>query len=350
MDLEKIGKFIQELRKEKKMTQQELADKLNVTDRAISHWENGRRLPDVSLFKPICEIFDISVNELISGERINKNTIMKKSEENIISTLNMNEENKRKSKKIIGALILLLVIIIISIITYYRNLYPKFEIYAISISKSNDDNAVKKYDVNDNTTIWYYGLDELLLFDDFKSYMMKDALMHNQTSVDKIIKFLDSQTELKNIKKFNLWDGGTAIYSNLMYSIIVCNTLDGNHDIYAGTSDMVSKLNDGYCGHTESTTKKFTRTYYIVSVTDDDDVNFINVTLKAYQGETAMVRLDRSANITAGRNYEFTFVNYYEFEDTINNIFEYSTIIGIKETTKVGMDQINESIYVNSEN
>ena len=352
MNQEKIGKFIQKLRKEKKMTQQELADKLNVTDRAISHWENGRRMPDVSLFKPICDVFNISVNELISGERIDKNIIMKKSEENIINTLNINEKNKRKSKIIIGSLVILLLLVTTSVIIYYKKIYPKIDIYAITISKSNIEDSMKKYKVNDKTTIWYYELDDLLLCDDVKDqcYLLKDALKHNQTSIEKIIKFLDSQSELKNVKKFNLWDGGTKIYSNLMYSIIVCNTLDGNNDIYAGTSEMVGKLDNGYCGHTESSTKKFTRTYHIVSVTDDDDADYINVTLKAYQGETAIVKLDRNANITAGRNYEFTFVNYYEFEDTINNIFEYSTIIGIKETTKVGMEQVNESIYVNNEN
>lgn len=69
---EKIGNFILELRKERNMTQQELASKLNVTDRAVSHWENGRSVPDVSLFKSICEIFDISVNELVNGKRKSK--------------------------------------------------------------------------------------------------------------------------------------------------------------------------------------------------------------------------------------------------------------------------------------
>mgnify|MGYP001851850077 FL=1 len=72
MNQVKIGKFIAKLRKEKKMTQQELADLLNVTDRAISNWENGRRMPDVTFFKPLCEILDISVNELVAGERISK--------------------------------------------------------------------------------------------------------------------------------------------------------------------------------------------------------------------------------------------------------------------------------------
>ena len=84
MNQEKIGKFIIKLRKEKKFTQKELADKLNVTDRAISHWENGRSIPDVSLYKPICEIFNITVNELLSGERLSKEESTNKADENLI--------------------------------------------------------------------------------------------------------------------------------------------------------------------------------------------------------------------------------------------------------------------------
>ena len=72
MNQEKIGKFILELRKEKNMTQQELADKIGVTDRAISKWENGRGMPDLSLMKPLCQELGISINELISGEKIDK--------------------------------------------------------------------------------------------------------------------------------------------------------------------------------------------------------------------------------------------------------------------------------------
>ena len=87
MNQEKIGKFIAELRKEKNMTQQELADKLGVTDRAISHWENGRRLPDYSLLKDLCDILLISINELFSGERISKEDYKKKADENLMSAL-----------------------------------------------------------------------------------------------------------------------------------------------------------------------------------------------------------------------------------------------------------------------
>ena len=72
MDQIKIGKFILELRKEKNMTQQELANVLGVTDRAISKWENGRGLPDLSLLKPLCDTLNITINELLSGEKLNK--------------------------------------------------------------------------------------------------------------------------------------------------------------------------------------------------------------------------------------------------------------------------------------
>ena len=72
MDQKKIGKFILELRKENNMTQQDLANKIGVTDRAISKWENGRGMPDLSLMKPLCKELGITINELISGERITK--------------------------------------------------------------------------------------------------------------------------------------------------------------------------------------------------------------------------------------------------------------------------------------
>lgn len=71
MDYEKTGKLIQELRKEKKLTQLALSKKLGVTDRAVSKWERGRGFPDVSILQPLSEILGVSVAELLSGERRN---------------------------------------------------------------------------------------------------------------------------------------------------------------------------------------------------------------------------------------------------------------------------------------
>ena len=87
MNQQKIGKFIYERRKLKKITQSELAEKLGVTDRTISNWENGKNMPDLSLFKPLCNELDITINELLSGEKINNKEYPKKLEENIINTI-----------------------------------------------------------------------------------------------------------------------------------------------------------------------------------------------------------------------------------------------------------------------
>ncbi len=84
MNQENIGKFIADLRKEKNMTQQELADKLNVTDRAISNWERGRRLPDISLLKELSNLFGVTIDEIICGRRIRKEEKDKLLEQNII--------------------------------------------------------------------------------------------------------------------------------------------------------------------------------------------------------------------------------------------------------------------------
>ena len=75
MDQEKIGKFIAKCRKDNKITQSELAEKLGVTDRAISNWENGRRLPDLSLISLVASELDVSVAELLNGRNFSLNAI-----------------------------------------------------------------------------------------------------------------------------------------------------------------------------------------------------------------------------------------------------------------------------------
>jgi len=114
MNQEKIGKFIAELRKEKKLTQESLANKLCITDRAISKWENGRGLPDLSLMMPLCEILEISINELLSGEKIKNEDYKEKSEENIINTIDYSSKkikNKNVIIKITTFILILLTII-----------------------------------------------------------------------------------------------------------------------------------------------------------------------------------------------------------------------------------------------
>ena len=91
----KIGKFIAECRKKQNLTQLQLAEKLGITDRAISKWENGRAMPDSSLMLDLCGILNISVNELLSGEVIDMENSNKKNEQLL---LDMAKEVESKNK------------------------------------------------------------------------------------------------------------------------------------------------------------------------------------------------------------------------------------------------------------
>ena len=115
MNQEKIGRFIAELRKEKNMTQQELADKLNITDRAISHWENGRSIPDAGVILELCKILNINVNELLSAKKIKEEKYNERAEE---SLLEMRREIETQNKRILtlNKIIINLAIIIFVVI------------------------------------------------------------------------------------------------------------------------------------------------------------------------------------------------------------------------------------------
>ena len=119
MNQEKIGKFILKLRKEKKMTQQELALKIGVTDRAISKWENGRGMPDLSLMKPLCDELGISINELISGEKINKKEYQDRFEENIFNTINYSQKQIKKTRNKYVIIIVIIVLFLIVLVTLF---------------------------------------------------------------------------------------------------------------------------------------------------------------------------------------------------------------------------------------
>ena len=96
MEQVKIGKFIQEMRKAQSLTQRELAEKLNISDKTVSKWETGNGLPEVGLMLPLCEVLGISVNELLSGERLDEKQYFKKAEENIMDLLKEKAEAKKK--------------------------------------------------------------------------------------------------------------------------------------------------------------------------------------------------------------------------------------------------------------
>lgn len=96
MDQSKTGKFIAQARRAKGLTQRQLADKLAISDKTISKWECGKGLPEVSLMLPLCEILQITVNDLLSGERVAEGDYQKKAEENMMDLIRENAENKER--------------------------------------------------------------------------------------------------------------------------------------------------------------------------------------------------------------------------------------------------------------
>lgn len=96
MDQIKIGTFIAERRKMKGLTQMQLAEKLNITDRAVSKWENGRSLPDSSIMLMLCDILKITVNDLLCGEVVTMENNIKEYENNLIEIVRQKEESDKR--------------------------------------------------------------------------------------------------------------------------------------------------------------------------------------------------------------------------------------------------------------
>lgn len=147
MENQIIGSLIAKRRKEKGMTQKDLADKLNITDRAVSKWERGICCPDISLLREIASILDISISELICGEKVD--------EETIIKTITYTKESmKQKVKGIINIIIVAIIILTLTFITlslikveygYYK--HYNFTNQYQELSKANKE--VKKERISD---------------------------------------------------------------------------------------------------------------------------------------------------------------------------------------------------------
>lgn len=114
MDQLKIGRFIAERRKFKSLTQMQLAEKLNITDRAVSKWETGKSLPDSSIMLQLCDILEITVNDLLSGEVLIMENYNKELEKNLLEMIKEKESNDKRMLKfevVIGVLSIIVLLI-----------------------------------------------------------------------------------------------------------------------------------------------------------------------------------------------------------------------------------------------
>ncbi len=141
MNQQKIGKFIAEKRKEKGLTQEALANKLGITKNAVSKWERGLGLMDLSLLKPLSEILDISVTELLNGEEIKKEKQEEVSSKVLVNVLEYSEEKFKKSK--IKSIIVTIVVIFLLLVGIFFS-YKLVLLNRYTVSKDKDVSDVIK--------------------------------------------------------------------------------------------------------------------------------------------------------------------------------------------------------------
>lgn len=133
MDLVKIGKYIAGKRKALGMTQKQLAEKLNMSDKSVSKWERGICLPDVSVYMELCEMLGISINEFLAGEDIDAENVEKKSEDNIIQVTKDSKKKQKNLKSILAVVTTFAVIMVLVLGTVFvhKVMQPKNYITAV---------------------------------------------------------------------------------------------------------------------------------------------------------------------------------------------------------------------------
>lgn len=194
MDQEKIGKFIAENRKIKKLTQKELAEKLGVTDRSVSKWENGNCMPDMSLLIPLCNELDISINDLLSGKKVDKENYQETFEKNVVSIVSkVNKDNKKRRLKnafiSLSIVFIIIPLLVLCVGQFFKvEFFPSFSSLRI-MGKANQ--FYKALQSNDTDKI------DVLMTKNVEDEMCWSTEDNNQTKQT----FLDNLKVLNNFQK-----------------------------------------------------------------------------------------------------------------------------------------------------
>ncbi len=245
MNQEKIGKFISKRRKDKNITQEELAEKLNVSNKSVSRWENGKNMPDYSILNDLCTILDININELLSGEKNNNETI--ENLDMILKEYYKMKDQKEKLKKIIiiGTVVLSQVLLIVFSILILNYEYDNRLHQTTNIKDYNDvigSNAKgiyeSKWGMSEeifpkklNGNVEYFKM----LSDDFwdKQFLSYLVIDYDEEDYNKEIERL----EKLGIEEYNYY--GVTGFTN--YKLVAMNSDSYNGFIYALT-DGKSKI------------------------------------------------------------------------------------------------------------
>lgn len=252
MNQEKIGKFIQEVRKEKKLTQEDLATKLGITNNAVSKWERGISMMDMSLLIPVCDILEVSITELLNGERIDNEFLKEQTEKAIKNTIDFTDKKMRFSK-IKSSVITIIILIVLVGFSYFG--YKFYLINKYTFDKPNNVEKVLK-GINNKSEIKIIkrtlNNDEYLMLDNFK--------IRND--------FEDYVLENKN----NNFE--PSIYRNESSTITFSSNVVNYQMIDAFSSEKVTFYGDGV-GKLEKNFSKADRKFFLLKNDINNDVDFL---------------------------------------------------------------------------
>lgn len=215
MNQEKIGKFIANCRREKKITQLELSEQLGVTDRSVSNWETGKNMPDLSLFKPLCEILGITINELLSGEKLNKEKYQEKLEENIVNTIDYSTKKINNYSQVISLIIIIFglfvslsAIMIFPSESSWSSIYSVFGIIVFMVGISRIINTITWYKKLLLIAVIFIGAMVILLFTDYLN--------------------VKNNNETPRFRLLTTTTGNVIYYDTLFYDVYRCNFDEDN--------------------------------------------------------------------------------------------------------------------------
>lgn len=182
MNRKEIGKFIAECRKERGITQEELAEKIGVSNKTISRWETGKYMPDLTLFSKLSKELGVTINELLNGERIPKEKLEEKTENNIVETINYTQGIIKKNNKKLCSIFLVCIIVLIS-------LFLAFDIIYFSPCTYHDGDVSKWEESFPNHSAYKMGLNnsEMPVFKDTKK-ALKQAKIDYSDAIKEIQK------------------------------------------------------------------------------------------------------------------------------------------------------------------
>ena len=195
MNTQDFGKFIAELRKEKDMTQMQLAQKLNVTDKAVSRWETGKNFPDIEIFEDLSKILEVSVSELLEGKRIEKEELITVSEENVVKQIKKNKKHKK---------IYLVIIALVTVIAIFSGFF------AMSYSGLFNGVIYNKIEC--------YSNDVLTIMNTVDGYISQDTDAEGEFIINNGFFFFESDKSTNDIFYLSgTCENGRSFYINTQY-------------------------------------------------------------------------------------------------------------------------------------